>query len=290
MKRSCIFTYLFIAVCTLIAIFPFLFVFTNSFMSMNEITNRYTKGITSENKNELHSDQIHFVNTSLIPKNFSLEQYKNLFFENTELLRYLGNSVRLVIPIIIGQCLIAPLGAFGFENLNFKFKEIIFFIYIIVMLMPMQLLMVPNFIVAGWLNIRNSYLAIILPAMFHPVGIFLLRQQIKGFPKETLEAARIDGAGEFTVFRKIMRPNIASTIAALVVLLFADNWNIVDQAVVFIQDASNMPMSVMLNQIAGFQPQIFFAVSCIFVAPALLVFFFGQDYLVEGISLSGIKL
>lgn len=147
----------------------------------------------------------------------------------------------------------------------------------------------PNFIVAGWLGIRESYLAIILPALFHPLGVFLVRQQLKNFPKECLEAAQLDGAGAFQAYRYIVRPNLTSVIAALAVLLFADNWNIVDQAVVFLKETFDNPLSVYLGEVVSGDPGMFFAVSVFYLIPALLVFLLGQDYLTEGIALSGVK-
>lgn len=195
----------------------------------------------------------------------------------------------LVVPVLLGQCVLAPLAAYGLENIRWKYKEAIYFAYIIVMLMPTQLLLVPNFIVAGWLNIRSSYLAIILPALFHPLGVFLVRQQLKSFPKECVEAAALDGAGVFRTYRSIVRPNLNSTVAALAVLLFADNWNIVDQAVVFIDKTYRNPLSVYLGNVVSEEPGMFFAVSVFYLVPALLVFLFGQEHLTEGIALSGVK-
>lgn len=288
-KRPKIISNVFLIICCAVSILPIIFTFTNSLMSSEEINSRYTEYITEENKDDYNTGNIHFVNFTLVPSEFSLEQHFKLYFDNPVYLRYFWNTVLLVVPILVGQCLIAPIGAYGFEALQFKWKEVIFFIYIVIMLMPMQILLVPNFIVAGWFNIRDSYLAIILPAMFHPLGVFLIRQQMKGFPKDALEAARLDGASEFKVFRKIVRPNMTSVIAALVILLFADNWNIVDQAVVFISNFYDMPLSVSLNSVASSEPQMFFAVSCLFITPAILIFLYGQDYLVEGISLSSIK-
>lgn len=272
-----------------VAILPLIVTFTGSFMSQNEVVNRYTEAITEENRDDPHTDTLHFVKLSLLPSKVSLEQYRNLLFRDPRYLRMFWNSILLVVPILVGQLLIAPLAAFGFEQLRFKYKEAIFFIYMIVMLMPLQILLVPHFLVAGWLGIKDSYLAIILPAMFHPLGVFLIRQQIKGFPSECLEAARLDGAGEFQIYRKIMRPNMTGIVAAMIVLLFTDNWNIVDQAVVFIRDAYREPMSVYLNRILGDDPGMFFAASAFYALPALLVFFTGKEYLIEGISMSGIK-
>lgn len=151
------------------------------------------------------------------------------------------------------------------------------------------LLLVPNFIVAGWLQIRDSYLAVILPALFHPFGVFLIRQQLKGFPKQCSEAAALDGANAWQTYRHVVFPNLKSVMAAMTVLLFVDNWNIVDQAVVFIEGLYRQPLSVYLGSAAGSLSGIFFAASVVYMIPAVLVFLLGQDGLAKGISLSNLK-
>ena len=279
----------FLAVAALVGVFPIVFTIASSFMSGAEIADRYTAEITETNAGDFISSGIHFVRFGLIPEQRTLDQYKELLLNSPDYLRMFWNSVLLVVPVLIGQCILAPLAAFGIENLRWRGKEAIYFAYIIVMLMPTQILLVPNFIVAGWLGIRENYLAIILPAMFHPLGVFLVRQQLKNFPKECLEAAQLDGAGAYQAFRYIVRPNLTSVVAALAVLLFADNWNIVDQAVVFLKNTFDNPLSVYLGGVVSGDPGMFFAVSVFYLIPALLVFFLGQDYLAEGIALSGVK-
>ena len=289
MKKKISFSMIFVAIAALVAVFPILFTVINSFMSSSEIISRYTAQITEANSGDFISHNIHFVRFGLIPETFTLEQYSNLIFRSPGYLRMLWNSAILVVPIIIGQCVISPLGAFAIENIKWRYKEAIYFTYIIVMLMPMQLTLVPNFIVAGWLGIQESYLVIILPAMFHPLGLFLTRQQLKAFPQNCSEAARLDGASEWRLYRAIIRPNLKSVIAALAVLLFADNWNIVDQAVIFIKQTYSQPLSIYLGTVVSGNPSMFFAVSAFYMVPALLVFLFGQDYLTKGISLSSVK-
>lgn len=217
------------------------------------------------------------------------EQYRIFLTESPLYLRLVWNSLALVIPVLIGQVLIAPLAAFGFWQWRWKYKDALFFLYMIVMLMPLQLTLVPNYIVAKWLGLGNSAWAVILPAMFHPLGVFLIRQQIQDFPKDALEAARLDGATEYQVYRKILRPNLSAVLSALVILLFTDNWNIVDQAVVFLRDSYRQPMSVYLNQMLGSDPGIFYAAAVFYALPALLAFLLAKEYLIEGISMSGIK-
>ena len=289
MKKARIIPTIFIALAAFLAVFPILFTVANSFMSGEEIASRYTAEITEANQGDFTSSGIHFVRFGLIPEEPTLEQYEELLFHSPDYLRIFWNSVLLVVPVLVGQCLLSPLAAFGLENLGWKYKEAVYFAYIIVMLMPTQILLVPNFIVAGWLGIRENYLAIILPALFHPLGVFLVRQQLKNFPKECLEAAQLDGAGAYQAYRYIVRPNLTSVVAALAVLLFADNWNIVDQAVVFLKQTYDNPLSVYLGNVVTGDPGMFFAVSVFYLIPALLVFFLGQDYLTEGIALSGVK-
>ncbi|MEY8322901.1 carbohydrate ABC transporter permease [Lachnospiraceae bacterium 54-11] len=186
---------------------------------------------------------------------------------NPVYLRLIWNSVALLLPILTGQFVIAPLAAYGFWQWKWKYKEGLFFVYMIVMLMPMQLTLVPHYLVTGWPGIRHSWWAIILPAVFHPLGVFLIRQQIKEFPEECLEAARLDGAGEFQIYRKI----------------------IVDQAVVFIKDSYKFPMSVYLSQSLDGEAIMYYAASVVYMLPALFAFLMAKEYLIEGISMSGVK-
>ena len=194
------------------------------------------------------------------------EGYKDLMI-NPVYLRLIWNSVALLLPILAGQFVIAPLAAYGFWQWKWKYKEGLFFVYMIVMLMPMQLTLVPHYLVTGWPGIRHSWWAIILPAMFHPLRVFLIRQQIKEFPEECLEAARLDGAGEFQIYRKI----------------------IVDQAVVFIEDSYKFPMSVYLSQLLDGETIVYYAASVVYMLPTLFAFLMAKEYLIEGISMSGVK-
>lgn len=281
--------WLFILLAALIAALPLVFTVTNSFMSEPEQQSRYGAEVTDGNREDFQSNGIHFVRPGLLPEQPTISQYTRLLFQNPGYLRMFWNSVLLLIPILIGQLIIAPMAAYGFENIRWRHKEKLYFLYLIVMLMPTQILLVPNFIVAGWLQIRGSYLAVILPALFHPFGVFLIRQQIKGFPRECLEAAALDGADAWQVYRHVVQPNLKSVMAAMTVLLFVDNWNIVDQAVVFIEDLYRQPLSVYLGSAGVSLQGIFFAASVMYMIPAVLVFLLGQEGLAKGISLSNLK-
>ena len=158
------------------------------------------------------------------------------------------------------------------------------------MLMPMQVLLVPNYFVASFLSIENSYLAIILPAIFSPFGVFLIRQYLKGLPYEYIEAAKIDGASQIKIIFYVVSPLIKPAVSALCILLFIEYWNLVDQAVVFIDKSYNEPLSVYLSKLINQDFELVFAASCFYMILILLIFLYGQKYLVEGIQQqSGLK-
>lgn len=272
----------------ILSLMPLIFIFTNSFMSATEATARYSSQITAHNVLGVTTEHMHYVDMVFMPDVITTSAWQLILTQDPAHLRFLLNSIILTIPIVVGQLIIAPLAAYAFERTRIKHKDKLFFAYIIIMLLPMQALLVPHFIAANLLGISQSYLAIILPAIFAPFGVFLIRQQMKGLEKEMLEAAFIDGASEFSAFLHIVMPNIKSSLTALGVLAFAEAWNIVDQAVVFITNQFQMPMSVYLSTgMAGGNMGVVFALSTLFMIPALIVFIYGQDDLSEGIGYGG---
>ena len=281
---------LFLLLLALAGIFllPIVVTVVNSFMSPFEITNRYTSTVTAANGFGVTGD-LHCVEISLIPDMVSLKQYIQLFFDSPLYLQLFWNSVQLTLPVVIGQLLISVSGASAFAMRRFRYQECLFFLYIVVMLMPLQVVLVPNYIVAEFFGITGSYLAMILPGIFNPFGMFLIRQYLKGLPKEYIEAAQIDGAGHGQILLHIIRPMIQPAMAALVILTFIEYWNLVDQAVVFIGEAEREPLSAYLSRYTDGSLELAFAASTFYMLPALLIFLHGQEEMVEGIQLSGIK-
>jgi len=257
-------------------------------MSSFEVTSRYTSAITAANGFNI-SGHIHYVEISLIPDFVTIGQYLKLLFGSPLYLGLFWNSVGITLPVIGGQMLISIPSAYAFEMSKFKYKEIVFFIYITVMLMPLQVVLVPNFLMAELLHINGTSLAVILPGIFNPFGVFIIRQALKGMPKEYIEAANVDGANHLQIIILIIRPMTASAIAALTVLTFIEYWNVVDQAVVFIKDSSAEPLSVYLSRLGNESFGMIFAASCFYMLPPVFVFLFGHNNMVEGIQLSGIK-
>jgi len=271
-----------------IFLFPIIITAVNSFMSPFEIVSRYTSIITAANGFDT-TGPLHFVEMSLIPGFVSFKQYFQLLFGSPLYLGLFWNSVKITLPIVVGQLLISVPGAYAFELSKFKYKEAVFFVYIVVMLMPLQVVLVPNYIMAGFLGLKESYLAIILPGVFNPFGVFLMRQYLKGLPKEYIEAAKIDGAGHLQILSYIIAPMVKTAAAALIILTFVEYWNLVDQAIVFIKEARQEPLSAYLSRFAEGGLDMVFAASCFYMLPTVLIFLYGQENIVEGIQLSGMK-
>jgi multiple sugar transport system permease protein len=230
-----------------------------------------------------------FVSFQLVPWQATLGQYKAVLIDQPAFLVLLGNSVKTTAPVVAGNLVVSMLAAYGFTVWKWRHKEAVFMAYVVVMLMPLQAVLVPNYIVAGFLGIEESYLAIILPGVFAPFGTFLLRQSMRALPKEYFEAARIDGAGDARAFLHVAAPLMKPGMAALAMLTFIEYWNLVEQAVIFIKDYTREPLSVYLSRIKSGNVALVFAASCVFMLPPLLFLLFGQENLEKGIELSGIK-
>lgn len=265
---------------TVIYMAPLIITFTNSFMSSTEVERNYNVSGMEEGS---------YVDMNLIPEKVALSQYAELLFDSPVYLNMFWNSVKITVPIVVGQIIVSTLAAYAFTVLKFKGKELLFFLYIIVMLLPLQVTLMPNYIVADWLGITDSYLAIILSGIFNPFGVFLLRQFMKSLPDAYLEAAKIDGAGHGTIFISIILPMIKPGIAATAMLTLLDYWNLVDQAIIFIQDSEKQPLSTFLAQINNGDIGLAFAGSCFYAVPMLLVLLYGQEHLKQGIAITGIK-
>ncbi len=271
-----------------VMLFPIIVTVTNSLMTESEISYNYDligKMVDTAASEEKGT----FINLKIIPDWVSFNQYVEVLIHKPVFLQMFWNSVFMVVPIIGGQVLVASLAAYAFAKLRFWGRDKLFLIYVMMMLMPFQVTLVPNYIIAEKLALLNTFSAIILPGIFGAFGVFMLRQFMMHIPFAYIEAARIDGAGQFVIFIKIIIPLVHSGIAALIVLLFVDNWNMVEQPLIFLEDAYKQPLSLYLAQINEGARGVAFAASVLFMAPMVLLFSYTQSYFVEGIQLSGIK-
>lgn len=276
----------FAAIAAVAFMLPTVLTIANSFMSSSEISANYGSVFaTTETGGKTYISEK--VNLKFIPDMVSFSQYYTVLFKSPDYLLKFWNSVILVVPIVIFQLITAAFAAYGFARLKGRLKEIIFFVYIIVMLMPYQVTLVPNYLVSDFLGILNTRWAIILPAVFTPFSVFLLTKIMRRIPISLIEAAKLDGAGEMQIFRYVALPLCKSVMFSVVILVFIDYWNMVEQPLILLSDTNLYPLSVFLSKINSGEIGLAFAVATIYMIPTLLMFLYGEDYLVEGISYSG---
>lgn len=276
----------FAAIAAIAFMLPTVLTIANSFMSSSEISANYGSVFaTTETGGKTYISEK--VNLKFIPDMVSFSQYYTVLFKSPDYLLKFWNSVILVVPIVIFQLMVAAFAAYGFARLKGRLKEIIFFVYIIVMLMPYQVTLVPNYLVSDFLGILNTRWAIILPAVFTPFSVFLLTKIMRRIPVSLIEAAKLDGAGEMQIFRYVALPLCKSVMFSVVILVFIDYWNMVEQPLILLSDTNLYPLSVFLSKINSGEIGLAFAVATIYMIPTLLMFLYGEDYLVEGISYSG---
>lgn len=185
--------------------------------------------------------------------------------------------------------LVAVPAAWAFGSFDFKGKRILFTIYIVLMLMPFQVTMLSSYLVLSKMKLMGTNWSVILPAVFSTFPVFIMYQSFRRIPREILEAARMDGAGEWKIFAKIGLPLGSPGILSALVLGFLDNWNLIEQPLAFLKDQSLWPLSLYLPQISLNKAGTSFAASVITLIPAILIFVIGQDYLERGIISSGIQ-
>lgn len=265
---------------------PIVLTVTNSFMSASEINANYGQVFaTTDTGGKVYiSEQ---VNLKFIPDMVSFSQYITVLFKSPEYLFKFWNSVILVVPIVVFQLLVAAGASYGFSRYRGRIKELIFFVYIILMLMPYQVTLVPNYLVSDWLHIIDTKWAIWLPGIFSPFAVYLLTKYMRKIPISVIEAAQIDGAGEWKIFRLICMPLCKGAIFSIAILIFIDYWNMVEQPLILLSDPEMHPLSVFLSKINAGEIGLAFAVATIYMIPPILVFLYGEEYLVEGITYQG---
>lgn len=265
---------------------PIVLTITNSFMSASEISANYGQVFaTTDTGGKVFIAET--VNLKFIPDMVSFSQYITVLFKSPDYLFKFWNSVILVGPIVAFQLLVAMVASFGFTRYRGRIKEIIFFVYIILMLMPYQVTLVPNYLVSEWLHLLDTRWAIWLPGIFSPFAVYLLTKYMRKIPISVMEAAQIDGAGEWQIFSKICMPLCKGAMCSIAILIFIDYWNMVEQPLILLSDQEMHPLSVFLSKINEGEIGLAFAVATIYMIPPILVFLYGEDYLVEGITYQG---
>lgn len=220
---------------------------------------------------------------------FTPEYYYQVFLAQSQYLLRFWKSLALSVCIALGQLFVSVLAGYGFAKCRFPGRNLIFFLLIIWMIMPLQVTLVPNYLMLDKLGILNTYYALALPMIFVPLGAFIMTQSFQAVPGEIIEAAQLDGSGTPGTILRIMLPMSKSGLVCALLLSFLDGWNMVEQPIVFLRTVTQYPLAVALASVPPGDPNIQL-VCCILVAlPPLLLFALFNQEMAEGIELGGGK-
>lgn len=233
---------------------------------------------------------------SLIPRPFTLENYKIGWqgFGGIGFDVFFINSFIITIVSTIGQIFSASAAAYGFARIKFRGKSLLFTLMIATLLLPGQVLMIPQYILFNKLSWIDTYLPLILPRFFAmPFFVFLIYQFIQGIPVELDEAAKIDGCGIYTIYSRIILPNIKPSLITTFIFSFYWTWQDFFGPLLYIQSARKYPVSLALKLFSDPSSVTnwgaMFAMAVLSLMPPFIIFIAFQKHLVEGISTTGLK-
>ena len=231
--------------------------------------------------------------TDFIPNPASLDSYVRLF-EIMPMGRMVANSVFVTVTATVGQILFAAMSAYAFARMKWRGRDIVFGLYLATMMIPYQVVVIPQFILVSKLGWVNSYQALILPSVFSAFATFLLRQSFLSIPVELEEAAIMDGANHLTIFWKVMLPLSKPVIATLTVFAFMGIWNAYLWPLFVARKEEFMTLPLGLATLQGSNQSLtewnlVMAGAVVTVLPILVIYLFAQKWFVQGAVISGIK-
>jgi len=272
--------YILIFIIGVVMVFPLFLMFTNSFLGVQEIKEAY---------GAILGEDIGNVAIRLVPQYMTLRSYVELLLDSPDFFVMFWNSCRQVFPILAGQILIGMPAAWAFARFRFRGRRILFFLYMLLMIMPFQVTMVSNYIVLSKLLLMDTHLALIVPGIFSTFPVFIMEKFFKAIPEAVLDAAKVDGAGALQIFMKIGLPLGMPGIMSSSILCFLEYWNAIEAPMTFLKTKSKLPLSLYLPDITTEQLSVSFTASVVMMIPAILIFAWGRDYLQQGIEASGLK-
>ena len=262
--------YLFLIVTGMITLAPFIWMLAASFM---------TDGQSAAFPPPFFPDSLYF------------GQYISLF-ARLNIAKNFFNSLVLSLSVTVISLFFNSLAGFAFAKYRFKGKNFLFNLLLSSMIIPAQVTMLPLFLMLKSMGLINTYFAIIIPGMANIFGIFLIRQYVLSIPDSLIEAARIDGASDFMVYRRIVLPLCQPILITLAIFTFLGTWNDFLWPLIALTDSSMYTLPVALANLMGEHvkdAELMMAGSVITILPVIIVFLILQRYYIQGIMLSGVK-
>lgn len=209
-----------------------------------------------------------------------------------DFVRSIWNSVFVAGVYTLLSLVLCSMAGFAFAKYEFRFKEPLFYFILATVVLPIQILIIPLFLLMSKIGWTNTFQALILPWAANPVGIFLMRQNMRSIPDALLDSARIDGASEFQLYYRIALPMMKSSLVALSIILFITQWNAFLYPLVVLESPNMYTIPLALNELVGFQRVYFDQVmlaALLTVIPIFLLFLWLQRYFVRGIISGAVK-
>jgi multiple sugar transport system permease protein len=218
-----------------------------------------------------------------IPRYPSIESYVRVLIDSPGFHALFQNSTVITVGVLVGQMLFGIPAAWGFATYDFRGKNALFFVYVVLMMLPFQVTLLPSYLVLDDMGLIDTHLAIIIPGALSAFPVFIMRHFFQSIPPSIIESARLDGASEMQIFLRIGIPMGAPGIFAALMLGFFEYWNIVEQPLVFLRTNGLWPLSLFVPSLDFAQTGLIFASATIAALPAVLIFLIGKEYLEQGI-------
>jgi multiple sugar transport system permease protein len=226
------------------------------------------------------------------PKSWDLTNYRQVF-RLLPFLTQILNSIKITVSIVVGSLVVSSLAAYAFARLKFPGRGAIFGIFLVALMVPSQVTLIPTYILMRYLGLLDTHTSLILPALIQVFSIFMLRQHFLSLPVEIEEAAKLDGASHLRILTRIFLPMSSPIISALAIFIASTYWNDFVTPNTYLSSPNKLTIPVGLtslqNQFGSSPATVVFAGITIIVIPLLILFLFTQRKLSEGVSLQGVS-
>jgi multiple sugar transport system permease protein len=250
-------------------------------------------GILTSFKSEIEVKDMNF---HFIPENWTLENFRYVLTNtgNTPVLKWISNSLVISTITAVGVIMIVSMAAYGYTRIKWKGRNTMFYIVLALSFLPQIVNMIPLYQVVNKFGWVNTIFAVIVPALGGVTNIFLVRQFMLGIPKDFDEAARIDGAGEYTIYFRIILPMIKPILTVVALFSFTGQWNDLLWPTIVFNDVDKMPLTAGLQLLMGAYGNFYLAsimtAAIVSIIPTFILYLFARHYFIESLSLgAGIK-
>lgn len=228
-----------------------------------------------------------------LPTEWHFETYVAVFQSSVPIFAFAWNSIKVTFLVTFGQLITCSMAGFAFARLRFPFRNLLFVLLLASLMVPGQVTIIPVFIIMRYLGLVDNHFSIILPFLTSAFGVFLLRQFFLTLPQDLIDAAKIDGAGSWTIYLRVALPLAGPALAALAILTFNNTWNNYFYPLIFLNTWEKMTLPLGITALRGYMASnsasVVMAAVTLAILPVFLVFLFAQQWFIAGITRTGIK-